>query len=392
MSTMTKCRVAGGYVTGKSHIEKKTPCQDRTYSKTHNGITVITLADGAGSCKNSDTGAEIVTKVVADLICNNFTFLFKKTKEEISKNILNEILKHLGAKSKKLNVKLKDLSSTLLFAGVKGNQYIAGHIGDGLIGYYFNDSETHVKTLSEPENGEYANETFFTTSNDAIKHFRIYKDKLDKITGFILMSDGSYDCLFDKSKNVLKGANNTFYSWLGDISNPTEKIEQALIDNMKEQFITRTHDDCSINLLAITDEEFITTEPVFEEMKIDANQLANNTQNIENLQKVVSEIKNELSNLESIKSDVSKISKTQKDFAKITTDLKKDLDSQQKNIDKIKSKLTNKTSQIDNGSNELTTIIGDFEKWKRKTNIIIWGLITVVGVFLFALIKLIFFS
>lgn len=389
---MTKCRVAGGYVTGKSHIEKNTPCQDRTYSKTHNGITVISLADGAGSCKNSDTGAEIVTKVIADLICNNFTFLFKKTKEEISKYILNEILKHLGAKSKKLKVKLKDLSSTLLFAGVNGDQYIAGHIGDGLIGYYYYDSEPHVKTLSEPENGEYANETFFTTSNDAIKHFRVYKDKLDKITGFILMSDGSYDCLYDKSKNVLKGANNTFYSWLGDISNPIEKIEQALIDNMKEQFITRTHDDCSINLLAITDEEFVTTEPVVEEMKIDANQLANNTQNIKNIQKVIGEIKNELINLESIKTDISEISKTQKDFDKITTVLKKDIDNQNKNIDKIKTNLTNKTSKADNGSDELISIVDDLLKWKKKTNLIIWGLIAGLGVSLFALIKIMFFT
>ena len=106
---MAKCRVAGGYVTGKSHIEKNTPCQDRIFSKTNNGTTAITLADGAGSCKNSDIGAEIVTKVVADVICNNFTLLYKKNNIEISKFILNEILKHLGAKAKKLNVSIKDL-------------------------------------------------------------------------------------------------------------------------------------------------------------------------------------------------------------------------------------------------------------------------------------------
>ena len=73
---MTKCRVAGAYITGKSHIENNTPCQDRTFSQSRNDTTVITLADGAGSCISSDIGAEIVTKLVADVICDNFDFRF----------------------------------------------------------------------------------------------------------------------------------------------------------------------------------------------------------------------------------------------------------------------------------------------------------------------------
>ena len=69
-------RVAGTYVTGKSHIKKDKPCQDRIYSKSLNRVTVVSLADGAGSCSRSEVGAEIVTQYVADFICKNFENIF----------------------------------------------------------------------------------------------------------------------------------------------------------------------------------------------------------------------------------------------------------------------------------------------------------------------------
>jgi len=246
------CRTAGVFVQGSSHINKNAPCQDRTNSKTLNNVTVISLADGAGSCSKSEIGAEISTEFVVDYLCNNFDDLIDEKDEIISKVILEGIVDHLNEKATELEITVNDFASTLLFVGVKGDQYLAGHIGDGLIGYF---EENETKVLSIPENGEHSNETFFTTTKNALKHFRIYKNNLDNILGFILMSDGSYESLINKSTIEPTKANWDIFSWLLDKNNSKEKIEEALKSNIENLFRKKTADDCSLNLLSISKTE-----------------------------------------------------------------------------------------------------------------------------------------
>ena len=98
------------------------------------------------------------------------------------------------------------------------------------------DDVQHAKVLSEPENGEYANQTYFITSDNAINHFRIYKNNLDKIRGFILMSDGSYESLFDKSSNMLTQANETMFSWIENKNHTIDKVKAALKENIESNY------------------------------------------------------------------------------------------------------------------------------------------------------------
>jgi len=246
------CRTAGVFVQGTSHIKNNTLCQDRTVSKTSNNVTVISLSDGAGSCSKSEIGAEISTQFVADYLCVHFDDLIEKKNEIISKIILEGIISHLNKKATDLNLPVNEFASTLLFVGVKGDNYLAGHIGDGLIGF-FKDNETII--LSIPENGEHSNETFFTTSKNALNHFRIYKNNIENILGFILMSDGSYESLINKSTMEPTKANWNIFSWLLDVNNSEEKIEKALKENIENLFIKKTTDDCSLNLLYISKSE-----------------------------------------------------------------------------------------------------------------------------------------
>ena len=61
--------------------------------------------------------------------------------------------------------------------------------------YHNNNSIMH----SLPENGEYSNQTYFTTSKNLQKHLRIKKGLLSG-TSFAIMSDGSASVLFDGKK------------------------------------------------------------------------------------------------------------------------------------------------------------------------------------------------
>ena len=244
---MNLFRIAGASTIGTSHIENEKPCQDKFFSKKINNVATISLADGAGSCSKSDIGAEICTRYIVDFLCNNFDKTYLKSELEISEEILKGVNKSLQNMSDELNVPLMDFSSTLLFVAVKGNKFLAGHIGDGLIGSF---DESGSQVFSPPENGEFSNQTFFITMGDAKDHLRIYKGNLNSTLGYILMSDGSYESLFDTQKNELTGANLTFFSWLVDKKNSIETIEKSLEDALINKFTQRTIDDCSIILLS----------------------------------------------------------------------------------------------------------------------------------------------
>jgi serine/threonine protein phosphatase PrpC len=242
-------KTAGASVRGTSHIKNNIPCQDKVYRCAAKNTITISLADGAGSCSMSEIGADISTQFVADYLCENFDKIYTQDSDKTIEILLSSIKQLLTRKSEDLNVSLKEFSSTLLFVSVKNGNYIAGHIGDGLIGCYL---DGNPKVLSFPENGEYSNQTYFTTSETAKDHLRIYKGELSTINGFILMSDGSYDSLFDKSKKKLALANETFFSWMKDSNNSQQKVEEALSSNLESLFTKATTDDCSVNLLLIS--------------------------------------------------------------------------------------------------------------------------------------------
>ncbi len=85
---------------------------------------------------------------------------------------------------------LHDLASTLLVVAIKGDAFLLLHLGDGICGML---KDRTLVVASHPDNGEFGNETTFTTSKDAPLSARVFKGKLsDKnFTGFVLMSDGA---------------------------------------------------------------------------------------------------------------------------------------------------------------------------------------------------------
>ena len=99
-----------------------------------------------------------------------------------------------------MNCTVKDLASTLLFVAVKDDKFILGHLGDGVIGYLKNNC---LKTASLPNNGEFSNETYFSTSKDASSHMKLAKGSVRDIDGFVLMSDGTADSFYNKKEKKL---------------------------------------------------------------------------------------------------------------------------------------------------------------------------------------------
>tara|TARA_Y100000590_G_C15644888_1_gene986447 strand:- start:127 stop:1260 length:1134 start_codon:yes stop_codon:yes gene_type:complete len=300
---------AGAAVQGINHVKSNIPCQDYIFSKTLNNITVIALADGAGSYKQTEVGAKISTEFVANFICDNFQVLFKENNDTIAKRLLNGIRSKLTVKAKQLNLKTEnhDLGSTLLFVAIHNNQYLAGHLGDGVIGYFENQEP---KVLSKPDNdGKY---TFLTTSITAQAHFRFYKGENDKIDGFILMSDGTCDSLYEKENNQLVSVNTTILEWLQE--NEKSSVEKEIHKTIEDVFLDESDngDDCSINLLTLTRKEGIMDKDKKIDKQIDLKQLANNVAKnkakIEKLEDDFSSIKKQSKDIQSANDkDINKV-------------------------------------------------------------------------------------
>lgn len=268
---MNGWKIASSYVVGQGHIAKNIPCQDRTFQlvdkqfvkqkskkrlfknrtaiKTtkkivdyKNSFYGLSLADGAGSCTYSDLGAELITKKILHYVKDNFDDLSKDNNIQLTLTTYIESELHKQVTD---SISFKDLSSTLLFVAIKYNKFIIGHIGDGVIGML--DNENNIKTISKPENGEFANSTFFTTSINYRERLRLLKGALKKSTGFILMSDGVEESLYDKQQECLSDTTIRIINWLE--TNNEIDVEKALFNNLEQVISKQTSDDCSIGIM-----------------------------------------------------------------------------------------------------------------------------------------------
>ena len=247
-------KYAGCTVQGNGHQRHGIPCQDKIVHLDFGAVHVAALADGAGSAVHSEDGARQVVEVITGYLAEHFCALIeeedaKKAKEEI----LNMLLRELDAVARDCGCKRADLASTLLAVAVREDAYLMLHIGDGVIGYV---KDGKLRVASSPDNGEFSNETTFVTSPQALRHFRIFKGRLDGISGFVLMSDGSGESLYlRREQRLIPALKRVMHQSL--LLDPTFFARQ-LEETMRTQIAERTMDDCSIVFLARQSNDFPT--------------------------------------------------------------------------------------------------------------------------------------
>ena len=233
-------------VQGRGHIKNQVPCQDKTKTIFEDGTYVIALADGAGSAKLSHYGASCVVESISDLFIHHFEELFaNEDGRQVKLAIMEKVLTDINSKAEELNCTPKDLAATMLVVAENNDRFIIAHIGDGVIGYLDGDV---LKTASAPSNGEHANETYFVTSKDAINTMKLFKGSIKSIAGFVLMSDGTEQSLYNKKSNTLSPA--IIKLMQRNIILDEDVMCEQLDSTFKNVIITRTHDDCSIALLS----------------------------------------------------------------------------------------------------------------------------------------------
>lgn len=236
--------VISAAVQGLSHEREGVPCQDAVHHVQRDGVTVVALADGAGSARYAEPGAENVVRGTCDLLGRSFDKLSAMESPAAAAVIVRYLLRRLRPIARKLSTNIRELASTLSFVAVKQGRYLAGNLGDGVLGCEVNGQ---LEVLCHPQRGEFINQTYFVTGEYAAEQLEIKKGGSEDISAFFLMSDGTAEVFYHRRSGVLGRGLGQVSSWIE--SYPAKQLARQLQVNLREQLRERTDDDCSLTVL-----------------------------------------------------------------------------------------------------------------------------------------------
>lgn len=235
---------------GRSHLRDGTPVQDRTKYLSRGGVQVLCLADGAGSASHSEFGAQAVVDEGCAVLVEQFAdYAESNDGVQVKVDLLGRLVAKVAAAAERHHASPDDLASTFLCVAVSGNRFLGAHVGDGVVGYL---KHGDLKVISGPDNAEFANQTTFVTSARALESLRLFRGSLDGVSGFILMSDGTGDSLYDPRTSELAGACSKLIAAVGTAPGQQSKNSEYKKRLRRLVDITirnATNDDCSIGIL-----------------------------------------------------------------------------------------------------------------------------------------------
>lgn len=239
-------RVVGASVRGSSHYKSGTPCQDfSAYRRTFIGnapALLIGIADGAGSAKASEVGAEQSVQFILHKIATSLRNIHECT-EIFSRSLFQDTRSHLDHVGGNMSLSARDLACTLLVAILLEDAAAFLQVGDGA---WVVERAGGFDCMTWPSGGEYANQTTFITSPGwaDVFQFRWLDGSISAVSGF---TDGLQNVALRYSSRAAHGP--FFESMLKafrSVANETD-LKLPLIEFLSSKRMTdRTDDDKSI--------------------------------------------------------------------------------------------------------------------------------------------------
>lgn len=188
-------RIFAAAAIGKSHIDAGTPCQDAFAGRSTGDTLIACVCDGAGSQPLSHEGSRFlsdeVVRLLAERVAADAALLLadQATLGKTIFEIVGSVRAALEARAVAAGVELANYAATLVGAIATSERGYFFHVGDG-VGVVSARDENLPEVVSIPENGEYANETYFVSGADWSNHLRITPFASPPCT-IALMSDGA---------------------------------------------------------------------------------------------------------------------------------------------------------------------------------------------------------
>ena len=170
-------KVLSSSVTGTSHASRNEPGQDyclagvRCIAERHFFIGIA--ADGAGCSSDGGTGARIACETLCrhidDAVRQNEGCLDTIARQDIE-NWIASCRAAVGEQADKDGRQARDYACTLIGAVVGDDRAVFFQIGDGCI---VTGDAGGYRTVFWPEQGEYANTTYFLTDEAVLNHLNV---------------------------------------------------------------------------------------------------------------------------------------------------------------------------------------------------------------------------
>lgn len=224
--------------TGKNHMESGRACEDSVDGIREGALCVAALSDGAGSKPLAGECSELLVRLTLDY--------FQEDISRVSSFDADSFLRYILDGVAEQGLTPGTAGATLLFYAMNEECYACGHIGDGVI--LMKNVDEDFLVFSEPENGEYINQTYFIPSEDAECHFRARTGPADKVDCVIMTSDGVSDMLYQLDTRIPAPVCGTMRRLAAQLSE--EEFCEALEENLRELFSQYTGDDMSVAVIS----------------------------------------------------------------------------------------------------------------------------------------------
>lgn len=164
---------------GTRHEQRGQPCQDYGSYRVEGVYLLGAVADGAGSAKHSEIGAQIAVESALDAIAIQLQGHSESSCEDMREaapaffaQVFDELLSALKQAAEEISCDLKDLGCTLLAFVAAPDWVAAMQVGDGFMVVRSSEDELY-DLLFKPDKGEFINETIFVTSDRAAESLRV---------------------------------------------------------------------------------------------------------------------------------------------------------------------------------------------------------------------------
>jgi hypothetical protein len=200
--------IAAASATGTSHQASGQPCQDahahaRLRAADGSGeIAILVVCDGAGTATHSDIGAA----ATAQSFVAHFARRLDSGLGELTREVVVEWLRELrGSTLRSIaheeGCSLRDLACTLTAVVCRRDATDVVQLGDSLAAGRLGDTEQFMP-FTEPQNGEYANSTYFVTGE--ADEDQLYVDQLEGAPVQVaLMTDGVHRFAYDAAAKTI---------------------------------------------------------------------------------------------------------------------------------------------------------------------------------------------
>jgi len=183
-------RVVGALASGTSHARLGLPCQDALAYQSGERSLLVALSDGAGTAEYSQLGAQTAVQAALDSLA---AVLERRLPaegagwQEALCAAFTDARSALQSLAEIEQQPLRAYAATLILAVATADGLAVAQLGDGAV--VAGESPDKLFLVNRPQRGEYANETYFLTQEDALEQVQV--SVYEKAVNYLaVMSDG----------------------------------------------------------------------------------------------------------------------------------------------------------------------------------------------------------